>query len=41
MLSESLANHFKGFGSGLTKLQAKLNADALLDFAIHSRQNEI
>jgi hypothetical protein len=30
--------HFKGFGSGFTELQAKLNADTLLDFAIHHRQ---
>jgi hypothetical protein len=29
-----------GFGSGFTKLHAKLDADTLLDFAIHCRQNE-
>jgi hypothetical protein len=28
------------FGSGFTELQAKLDADTLLDFAIHRRQNE-
>jgi hypothetical protein len=27
--------HFKGFGSGFTELQAKLDTDKLLDFAIH------
>jgi hypothetical protein len=32
--------HFKGFGSGFTKLHAKLDADMLLDFAIHHRQKE-
>jgi hypothetical protein len=32
--------HIKGFGSGFTKLHAKLDADTLLDFAIHCRQNE-
>jgi hypothetical protein len=32
--------HFKSFGSGFTELQAKLDADTLLDFAIHHRQNE-
>jgi hypothetical protein len=31
---------FKGFGSGFTELHAKRNADTLLDFAIHRRQNE-
>jgi hypothetical protein len=32
--------HFKGFGSGFKELRAKLDADTLLDFAIHRRQNE-
>jgi hypothetical protein len=32
--------HFKGFGSGFTELHIKLDADKLLDFAIHHRQNE-
>jgi hypothetical protein len=32
--------HFKGFGSRFTELHAKLDADMLLDFAIHHRQNE-
>jgi hypothetical protein len=32
---------FKGFGSGFTELHAKLDANALLDFASHRRQNEI
>jgi hypothetical protein len=31
--------HFKGFGSGFTKLHAKLDADTF-DFAIHQGQNE-
>jgi hypothetical protein len=32
--------HFKGFGTGFTELHSKLDADMLLDFAIHRRQNE-
>jgi hypothetical protein len=40
MFSKSLAKHFKGFGSGSIKLHAKLDADTLLDFAIHRRENE-
>jgi hypothetical protein len=31
---------FRGFGSGFTELHAKLDADTLLCFAIHRRQNE-
>jgi hypothetical protein len=38
--SKSFKKHFMGFGSGFTELQAKLDAGTLLDFAIHSRQNE-
>jgi hypothetical protein len=41
MFPKSLTKHFKGFGSGFTELHAKLNSDALLDFAIHRRQQEI
>jgi hypothetical protein len=40
MFPKSHMKHFKGFGSGFTQLQAKLDADTLLDFAIHCRQNE-
>jgi hypothetical protein len=40
MFSKSLTKHFKGFGSGFTELHAKLDADTLLDFAIHHRQNK-
>jgi hypothetical protein len=40
MFSISLTKHFKGFGSGFTKPHAKLDADTLLDFANHRRQNE-
>jgi hypothetical protein len=40
MFSKSLTKHFKDFGGGFTKLYAKLDADTLLDFAIHCRQNE-
>jgi hypothetical protein len=40
MYSKRLTKHFKSFDSGFTKLHAKLDADTLLDFAIHSRQNE-
>jgi hypothetical protein len=32
--------HFKGFDSGFTELHAKLDADMLLNFAIHHRQNK-
>jgi hypothetical protein len=31
--------HFKGCGSGFAKIQAKLFANTLFDFAIHCRQN--
>jgi hypothetical protein len=41
MFSKSLVKHFRGFGSGFTELHAKLDADTLLDFAIHHRRNEI
>jgi hypothetical protein len=40
MFSKSLTKHFKGLGSGFTELHAKLDADTLLDFVIHRRQNE-
>jgi hypothetical protein len=40
MFSKSFTKHFKGFGSRFTELHAKLDADMLLDFAIHRRQNE-
>jgi hypothetical protein len=40
MFSKSLTKHFKGFGSGFTELEAKLDANTLLEFAIHRRQNE-
>jgi hypothetical protein len=39
MFSKSLTKHFKGFGSGFTELHANLDADTLLNFAIHRRQN--
>jgi hypothetical protein len=32
--------HFKGFGNRSAKLHAKLDANMLLNFAIHRRQNE-
>jgi hypothetical protein len=38
--SKSLTKHFKGFGSGFTELHTKLDADKLLNVAIHRRQNE-
>jgi hypothetical protein len=31
MFSKSLSMHFKGFGSGSTKLHGKLDVDTLLD----------
>jgi hypothetical protein len=31
---------FRGFSSGFTELHAKLDADTLLTFAFHWRQNE-
>jgi hypothetical protein len=34
---QNLMKHFKGFGSRFTELQAKVDADTLLDFAIHCR----
>jgi hypothetical protein len=34
-------DHFKGFGSGFTELHANLDADMLLNFSIHYRQNEV
>jgi hypothetical protein len=40
IFSVVLLVHFKGFGSGFAKLHAKLDADTLLDFAIHRRQKE-
>jgi hypothetical protein len=40
MISKSPTKHFKSFGSGFTEFHAKLDADTLLDFAIHRRQNE-
>jgi hypothetical protein len=40
MFSESLTKHLKGFSSGFTELRAKHDADTLLDFAFHRRQNE-
>jgi hypothetical protein len=40
MFSKSLMKHFKGFRSGFTELHAKLDADTLLDFAIHRSQRE-
>jgi hypothetical protein len=40
MFSESLIKHLKGLGSGFIELQAKLDADTLLSFSIHHRQNE-
>jgi hypothetical protein len=40
MPSKSPTKRFKGFGSGFAGLHAKLDADTLLDFAIHRKQNE-
>jgi hypothetical protein len=40
MFSKSLTKHFKGLGSRFTELQAKLDADMLLDFAIHRSERE-
>jgi hypothetical protein len=40
MLSKSLLKHLNGFGSGFIKLHAKLDANMLLNFAIHYKQNE-
>jgi hypothetical protein len=34
---KSLMKHFKGFGSGFTELHTKLDAETLLDIAIHCR----
>jgi hypothetical protein len=40
MFSKSLTKHLKGFNIGFTELHGKVDADILLDFAIHHRQNE-
>jgi hypothetical protein len=40
MFIKILTKHFKGFGTGFTELHAKFDADTLLDFAIHRRQNK-
>jgi hypothetical protein len=40
MFSKSLTKHFMSFSSGFTERHAKLDADTLLDFAIHRSQNE-
>jgi hypothetical protein len=40
MFFKSLTKHFKSLGRGFTELHAKLDADTLLDFALHRRQNE-
>jgi hypothetical protein len=40
LFSKSLTKHFKGFDSGFIELHAKLDADTLLGFAIHRRENE-
>jgi hypothetical protein len=40
MFSKSLMKHFKGFGNGINELHTKLDADTLLDFAIHRSQKE-
>jgi hypothetical protein len=40
MFSKSLTKHLKDFHSRFTELHAKFDADMLLDFAIHRRQNE-
>jgi hypothetical protein len=40
MFSKNLMKDFKAFSSGFTELHATLDADMLLDFAIHRRQNE-
>jgi hypothetical protein len=39
-LKNFLTKHFKGFSSGFTELHAKLDADTMLNFAIHRRQRE-
>jgi hypothetical protein len=41
MFLKSLTKHFKAFGSRFTEAHPKLDADVLLDFAIHRRQNGI
>jgi hypothetical protein len=41
MFSKSFTKHFRGFVSGLTEIHAKIDADMLLNFAIHHRQNKI
>jgi hypothetical protein len=38
--SPKVSQTFQGFGSRFTELHAKLDADMLLNLAIHCRQNE-
>jgi hypothetical protein len=40
MFSKGLTKYFKGFGGGFIELHAKLDADTLLNFAIHLGQNK-
>jgi hypothetical protein len=40
MFSKIPMKHFKGVSSRFTELHAKLDANTLLDFAIHRRQNK-
>jgi hypothetical protein len=39
MFTKSVIKHFKGFGSGFTKLHAKLDADRLLSYPLWINQN--
>jgi hypothetical protein len=35
--SQGLIKYFRGFGTGCTEFHAKVDADTLMDFAIHRR----
>jgi hypothetical protein len=37
---QRIKKHFKGFSNRFTELHAQLDADMLLDFANHRRQNK-
>jgi hypothetical protein len=40
MCTKGLTEHFRALNIGFTELHTKLDADTLLSFAIHYRQNK-
>jgi hypothetical protein len=37
---QNFKKHFKTFGSGFTEIHAKFDAETLLDFALHPKENK-